>query len=39
VKCEDYNSLTAIELQELEEDTSRIISLDQDSREICHRIN
>ena len=35
VRCVDFNSLDSEELAELEEDTSLIISLDQETREIC----
>lgn len=38
IKCVDFNSMNSEELAELEEDTSRIISLDQETREICIRV-
>ena len=37
IRCADFNSLDSEELAELEEDRSLIISLDQDSREICYK--
>lgn len=37
VRCADYNSLDSEELAELENDTSLIISLDQDTRELCYK--
>lgn len=39
VRCADYNSLDSEELAELEANTDLIISLDQDTREICYRTN
>ncbi|MEA9357784.1 hypothetical protein SHI21_16250 [Bacteriovorax sp. PP10] len=39
IRCADYNSLDSEELAELENDTSLIVSLDQDTRELCYKIH
>lgn len=39
IRCADFNSLDSEELAELEEDTSLIISLDQETRELCYKIH
>lgn len=37
VRCVDFNSLTSDELADLEDHTDKIISLDEESREICYK--
>lgn len=37
VRCVDFNSLDSEELAELEADTSLIVSLDQETRELCYK--
>lgn len=38
IRCVDYNSLDSEELAVLEETRGLIISLDQETREICYKI-
>lgn len=39
VRCADFNSLDSEELAELEDNRDLIISLDQETREICYKTN